>query len=218
MIDWMVEVLQAYHMSEQSFFIAVNILDRFFKKARKSLPSSELHLTGMVAMFISSKYEDLSPLLMRTVVNKIGHGKFPLKMILQREVDILRTLEFQVGCPTILEFIETYKSELLNNNLALFKPTEIQDKLNKRLMMLSKLACCSYEMTQLPPSLLASAVLTLAVKLTTKTFPEIEYSTENLKDLMRALANYCPETKSSRILDQTKYLLKFVVSFDEEYS
>lgn len=79
MIDWMVEVLQAYHMSEQSFFIAVNILDRFFKNMQKSLPSSELHLTGMVAMFISSKYEDMSPLLMKTVVNKIGHGKYSLK-------------------------------------------------------------------------------------------------------------------------------------------
>jgi len=38
MIDWMVEVLQAYKMSDQTFFLAVNLLDRFFKKARKSLP------------------------------------------------------------------------------------------------------------------------------------------------------------------------------------
>jgi Cyclin, N-terminal domain len=64
----------------------------------------------MVAMFISSKYEDLSPLLMRTVINKIGHGKYTVKSVLERELDILRTLEFRVGAPTMLEFIERYKT------------------------------------------------------------------------------------------------------------
>lgn len=82
-----------------------------------------------------------------------------------------------MGSPTILEFIETYKTELLDTNLSSFKPVEIQNILNTRIMMLSKLACCSYEMTQLPPSLLASAVFTLAVKLTTKTMPELQYET-----------------------------------------
>jgi len=76
MIDWMVEVLATFKMSEQTFFVAVNLLDRFFKKVRKSIPSTELHLTGMVSMFLASKYEDVQPLLMRTMIKKIGHGKF----------------------------------------------------------------------------------------------------------------------------------------------
>ncbi len=129
MIDWMVEVLHAYKMSDQTFFLAVNILDRFFKKARKSLPQSELHLTGMVSMFISSKYEDLSPLLMKTIINKIGHGKFSLKNILERELEMLRTIEFRIGSPTMLEFIETYKTELRHSHMALFKGKDIEEKL-----------------------------------------------------------------------------------------
>ena len=76
MIDWMVEVLTTFKMSEQTFFVSVSLLDRFFKKVKKSLPSSELHLTGMTAMLLASKYEDITPLMMRTIINKIGHGKF----------------------------------------------------------------------------------------------------------------------------------------------
>lgn len=121
----MVEVLHAYKMADQTFFLAVNILDRFFKKARKSLPQSELHLTGMVSMFISSKYEDLSPLLMKTIINKIGHGKFPLRNVLERELDMLRTIEFRIGSPTMLEFIETYKTEMRHSHMAPFKSKEI---------------------------------------------------------------------------------------------
>jgi hypothetical protein len=75
----------------------------------------------MVAMFISSKYEDLSPLLMKTIINKIGHGKFTLSGVLDREVKMLRTIEFRIGSPTILEFIETYKTELMYSNLSQLK-------------------------------------------------------------------------------------------------
>lgn len=68
-------------------------------------------------MFLASKYEDVHPLLMRTVVNKIGHGKFNSKEVVQRELEILRTLEFRVGAPTIIEFLDRYRSELIDNLL-----------------------------------------------------------------------------------------------------
>ena len=65
-------------------------MDRYFKNIKQSMPSSELHLTGIVAMFISSKYEDIVPLLMKTVLNKIGHNKFELPQIQNKELEILK--------------------------------------------------------------------------------------------------------------------------------
>jgi hypothetical protein len=79
MVDWMVEVLTTFKNSEQSFFLAINLMDRFFKSIDQPVPSSELHLTGVVSMFVASKYEDIVPLMMKTVVNKIGHNKFELR-------------------------------------------------------------------------------------------------------------------------------------------
>ena len=37
MIDWIMEVLFTFKMSEQTFFLAVNLLDRYFKNAKKSI-------------------------------------------------------------------------------------------------------------------------------------------------------------------------------------
>lgn len=57
-------------------------------------------------MFMASKYEDVYPLLMKTVYNKIGHQKISIDTIRQREIDILKAIEFKVGgFPTLLEFM-----------------------------------------------------------------------------------------------------------------
>jgi hypothetical protein len=54
-------------------------MDRYFdalQKAGRKLELQELHITGVTCMFMASKYEDIYPLLMKTVFNKIGHKKF----------------------------------------------------------------------------------------------------------------------------------------------
>lgn len=120
MVDWMGEVLATFKMSEHTFFMAVGLLDRFFKHARHALPSTELHLAGIAAMFLASKYEDVVPLLMRTIVNKIGHGKFTSRQVAAKELEMLRALEFRVGAPAVLEFLDRYRSDLQATLLAQF--------------------------------------------------------------------------------------------------
>jgi cyclin B/cyclin A len=60
-------------------------------------------------MFLASKYEDVYPLLMKTVYNKIGHQKLAIDAIRTKEQDLLKTLNFNIGgAPTTLEFLEKY--------------------------------------------------------------------------------------------------------------
>jgi hypothetical protein len=60
-------------------------------------------------MFIASKYEDVFPLLMKTVFNKIGHKKISEDDIRNQENDILRVLGFKIGgLPSSLEFVDRY--------------------------------------------------------------------------------------------------------------
>jgi hypothetical protein len=85
MVDWMVEVLTAFKCADQTFFLAVSLMDRYFDiigKSGRSFELNELHPIGIVCMFIASKYEDIFPLLMKTVVGKIGHGKIAQESIL----------------------------------------------------------------------------------------------------------------------------------------
>lgn len=52
--------------------------------------------------------------------------------------------------------------------------------------MLAKLACCSYDLMQVPPSLLAAGVLTLALKLAATAAPE-RYEGFKLKKVIKSL-------------------------------
>jgi hypothetical protein len=112
MVDWMVEVLTTFKTSDQTFFLSINILDRYFKQSSKTLGGADLHVSGIVSMFIASKYEDVIPLMMRTVINKIGHNKFEVPAIEDRELDVLRTIQYKIGSPTVKEFLDRFFEEL----------------------------------------------------------------------------------------------------------
>ena len=117
MLDWMVEVLACFRCSDQTFFLAVNIMDRYFKASPRALPITELHLTGLVAMFLASKYEDIMPFSLRTVYEKIGHKKFSEEAIMQKEIEILQALDFNLmRSTTILEHIERMAEEHLKGD------------------------------------------------------------------------------------------------------
>ena len=111
MVDWMCEVLNIAFSNlcgDQTLFIAVALMDRYIearKACKKPFKNSELHITGVTCMFMASKYEDVKPLLMKTVFNKIGHSKVPEDSIKNCELEILKALSFKVGAPTPYEFI-----------------------------------------------------------------------------------------------------------------
>jgi hypothetical protein len=73
MIDWMIEVLTNFKCDDQTFFLAVSMMDRYFKKKPETQEISNLHIIGVTCMFIASKYEDIYPLKMKMVFEKIAH-------------------------------------------------------------------------------------------------------------------------------------------------
>lgn len=78
MVDWMIEVLTNFRCDDQTFFIAVSLLDRYFKNCKETKEVSDLHVTGVTTMFIASKFEDIYPLKMKTVHEKIAHKKLDI--------------------------------------------------------------------------------------------------------------------------------------------
>jgi hypothetical protein len=73
MIDWMIEVLTNFKCDDQTFFLAVNLQDRFLKNTPTPKEVSDLHITGVTCMFVASKFEDIYPLKMKTIYEKIAH-------------------------------------------------------------------------------------------------------------------------------------------------
>jgi hypothetical protein len=76
MVDWMIEVLSSYKMTEETFFKSVFVMDSYMKKCRTKLEVKDLHLVGVAAMFIASKYEEIHPLKLEVLYDKIARKKF----------------------------------------------------------------------------------------------------------------------------------------------
>ncbi len=83
-------------------------MDRFFKLKQDGKEVSDLHVIGVTVMFISSKYEDIYPLKMKMVFEKIAHKKISIERIKALEMDIMKTISYRVPAPTSLDFLKVY--------------------------------------------------------------------------------------------------------------
>ena len=108
MIDWMIEVLTNFKCDDQTFFLAVSLLDRYFKGKTETREISDLHIIGVTTMFIASKYEDIYPLKMKMVFEKIAHRKLSIEDIKSLELDILKSINYKIPAPTVLDFLRVY--------------------------------------------------------------------------------------------------------------
>jgi hypothetical protein len=121
MVDWMIEVFTNYKCEDSSFFIAVNIMDKYLKESEKTrvLQPGELHLIGVTSMFIASKYQDIYPLRLRTVHEKIAHKKLSTADIKAKEEEITKCLNYVIGKATQWEFVCIFIEDIfynINNN------------------------------------------------------------------------------------------------------
>jgi cyclin B len=116
MVDWMVEVLYAYNSDPPTMFLAVHIMDLFFAKSKSQLSNNDIHLIGIVSLYIASKMEDIIPLRMSHVKVKIGHNKFSEKEIKRMEKLILETINFDVITTSTYDFVKTFIFDFCHNN------------------------------------------------------------------------------------------------------
>ena len=107
MVDWMIEVLTNFKCDDETFFLAISLMDRYFEKCTKPIGAGDLHKLGVTSMFIASKYEDYHPIKMKIVYERITHKKISIEDIKQCELDFMKLLGYNVQVPNVLEFLKT---------------------------------------------------------------------------------------------------------------
>jgi hypothetical protein len=103
MIDWMIEVLSSYKMTEETFFRSVYLMDAFLNKSGTRLEVKDLHLVGVTAMFSAAKYEEIHPIKLQIIFDKIARRKFKKADILDKETEIMKALDFKLERPSIYD-------------------------------------------------------------------------------------------------------------------
>lgn len=107
MVDWMIEVLTNFKSQDQTLFLAISLLDRYFAQSDIKCTVVDLHLAGIIGMFTASKLEDPLPLTLELAHNNIGHKRFTQEELRIAELKILSTLQWRLHVPTIYESILT---------------------------------------------------------------------------------------------------------------
>ena len=245
MVDWMIEVLSNYHCDESAFFEAVNLMDRDFKvceiKKRCLLPE-ELHLIGVTSMFIASKYQDIYPLRLRIIHEKIAHRKLSCEEIKNKEEEITKLLNYSIGIPTMWDFINLFVEEiflveanrhhitnktLLDNYYESSTQSEkeldiIMNKLYTKNMLnllnhvciyLAKMNCHDYSLMQKKPSLLAAGTIYVAIKICEQINKE-EYINEYFTNKL----NYISQKSENDIIKTAQKILYNAQNFDSLFS
>jgi len=181
MIDWMIEVLTNFKCDDQTFFLAVSLLDRYFKNKTEAREIKDLHIIGVTTMFIASKYEDIYPLKMKMVYEKIAHRKLAIEDIKSLELDILKAINYKIPAPTVLDFLRVYLQEVLGighmgkSSLTTEErealptssntPAGLNHLIHKMAMYLGKMSMHDYELSGRRPSLVGIGALYVALKI-----------------------------------------------------
>ena len=153
LVDWLVEVHLKFKLMPETLYITVNIIDRFL--ALKTVKRKELQLTGVAAMFLASKYEEIWAPEVRDFVY-ICDKAYTRKQIVEMEKNIVLALKFKITFPTSYQFAARY-----------MKAANSTDRDFAYLcQFLIELTLPQYEMLSSSSSEVAAATVLLALKMT----------------------------------------------------
>jgi cyclin A len=160
LVDWLVDVVQEYTLSDEALHLAVHYFDTFLSLV--PVQRSKLQLVGVTCMFLAAKFEEQRPPSINEFVY-ITDTAYDRIELLQMEGLILSTLRFNLSRITAACFLKRFRALMDSRSMA-------QVDLARYLLELTlqDLACLNF----LPSVLAASAICLAAVLLQYNTAEE----------------------------------------------
>jgi len=102
LVDWLVDVHIKFKLHPETFFLAVDIIDRFLAVHKAS--RATLQLVGITAILLAAKYEELWPPEVKECIH-ISANTYTRDDILKMERSICSALQFRLTLPTPFPFL-----------------------------------------------------------------------------------------------------------------
>jgi len=161
LVDWLAEVSEEYRMNTETLYLAVNYTDRFL--SQMSVLRGKLQLVGTSAMFLASKYEEITPPDISEFVY-ITDDTYTKKQVLRMEHLMIKALDFRMTVPTanwfLVYFLRFIRPALPKQNAASNSFADRLESLSRYLAELSLLESDTF--LGYLPSQIATAALYLA--------------------------------------------------------
>jgi hypothetical protein len=105
LVDWMVEVQQQLEFSHEVLYLSVKLLDLYLNG--RKVDKEKLQLLGGAAMFIACKFEERMPPIIDDFIY-VSDSAYDRKELIKMEIDILKTVKFDIGIPLSYTFLRRY--------------------------------------------------------------------------------------------------------------
>ncbi|XP_054462009.1 G1/S-specific cyclin-E2-like isoform X2 [Anoplopoma fimbria] len=126
LLDWLIEVSEAYTLHRQTFYLAQDYFDRFML-TQDNIEKSMLQLIGITCLFIASKMEEACPPKLSQMAY-VTAGTYFEEEILQMELIILKALSWNLCPETAVSWLKLYfQVGSMNADSDLLKPQFPQD-------------------------------------------------------------------------------------------
>ena len=95
LIEWMMKVCEEYKLHRETFYLAVDFIDRFLGES-PSVPKNRLQLIGVTCLFIGAKIEEIYPPKLE-VFAYVTDGACSDEEILKMELMVMKCLEWRLS-------------------------------------------------------------------------------------------------------------------------
>jgi len=106
LVEWIIDVHRKFRLMPETLHVTINIIDRYLSIAE--IKKSQLHLLGVTALLIATKYEEIYPPELKDLLS-VSENKFTKAEVLKMESKILSTLSFNFTVPSSLRFLERFR-------------------------------------------------------------------------------------------------------------
>lgn len=153
LVEWIIDVHRKFRLLPETLYVTVFLIDRFL--SRKQIKKSQLHILGVTALLIATKYEEIYPPELKDLLS-VSENKFTRTEVLAMERDMLSVLEFNLTAPSAYRFLERFRR--------LSSTTAIDDQVFFYGQYIQEIALLDASLLKYRPSELAAASLFLAAK------------------------------------------------------
>ncbi|XP_027902007.1 putative cyclin-A3-1 isoform X2 [Vigna unguiculata] len=153
LVDWLVEVAEEYKLHSDTLHLSVSYIDRFLSV--NPVSKSKLQLLGVSSMLIAAKYEEVDPPRVVAFCN-ITDNTYHKKEVVKMEADILKSLKFEMGNPTVNTFLRRFINVACDNQ----KASNLQFEFLS--CYLADLSLLDYDCLKILPSIVAASAVFLA--------------------------------------------------------
>lgn len=143
-VDWVFAIANDYkgQISIQTIHLTMALIDKYLATTCESILAEEFKLIGMTCLYIASKVEDIIPLHVHKVAEKLCKDKYKKKQIADLEQKILTHLKFKIFTISSYDYIEAIIADFESSNrdcINQYKLNESLDKIRRVSIFFSKI-------------------------------------------------------------------------------